>query len=239
MTSCGVPRAVEYAPGPMVVSSIKVPPVTVPVQRFFVVVSQPGTSLRLVVEATGPATVGREPTNTVLLAHPLVSRHHARLGYRDGAGFEVEDLGSRNGTVVNGRPIEGTVVIDEPATVEIGPFLLSLSTTVAEETWTAAGTLPAKVPRTMLDRGPRQLHIDGALVLDTLSPHEYALLDQLALRAPAVVERAAAGDAVWGAGQWDVYMLHNLVSRIRKRLAQSDGADSVIVTVPGVGYRLE
>jgi predicted component of type VI protein secretion system len=34
----------------------------------------------------------------------LVSRRHVRV-YRDGDGYSLEDLGSRNGTVVNGRRI--------------------------------------------------------------------------------------------------------------------------------------
>ncbi|MGE0599326.1 MAG: FHA domain-containing protein [Dehalococcoidia bacterium] len=206
--------------------------------RFYVVATQPGTAFRLAVEARGTATAGRDPTNAVLLAHPLVSRRHARFTLVDGPQFLVEDLESRNGTSMNGEPIAGTALLSDPAIIEIGPFAVSLSTSLSEETLTAAGT-QSRITRTMLDRGPRQFHVDGALVLDSLSVHEYALLDLLEIRSPNVVERTAVGDAVWGAGQWDVYMLHNLVSRIRKRIAAQGAADAVIVTVPGVGYRLE
>ena len=204
--------------------------------RFFVVVMQPGTALRLLVEAVGSVTAGRDATNAVLLAHPLVSRQHARFSLRDGR-FVVEDLASRNGTVVNGRPAAGPVAVEEPATVQIGPFVLSLSTTVADETLTAAQQ-SAGPPRAMLDRVRRQLHIDGVLALDTLSPNEFALLELLALRQPGVVQRTDAGNAVWGAEQWDIYMLHNLVSRLRRRIPQHEAQEPVIVTIPGVGYRL-
>lgn len=207
-------------------------------ERFYVVVTQPGAAVRAVFEAMGVATAGREPTNTVLLAHPMVSRHHARIEAADG-GFVVEDLGSRNGTIVNGSTIAGRTAVPDPATISIGPFVMGVSREGSDETWTAVGSGKSFAPRTMLDRATRQLHIDGALVLDTLSANEYALLDLLALRAPAVVERATVGDTVWGEGQWDVYMLHNLVSRIRKRIAQRGAWDEVIVTVPGIGYRLE
>ena len=203
------------------------------------VVTRPETDFRLVVEASGSITAGRDASNTVVLAHPLVSRRHARFAFGPDGGFLVEDLQSRNGTVLNGEPLRGERMVADPALVEIGPFVVALSTSVADETWTAASSAGMKLPRTMLDRGPRQLHIDGVLVLDVLSNHEYALLDLLAGRSPAVVERTAAGDAVWGSGQWDIYMLHNLVSRLRKRIAQQGAADAVIVTVPGVGYRLE
>jgi VWFA-related protein len=47
-------------------------------------------------------TIGRGPENALVLADPLVSRRHARVLYEDGA-YWVEDLASRNGTLVNGE----------------------------------------------------------------------------------------------------------------------------------------
>ncbi len=203
---------------------------------FYVVVTRPGDSFQIVIECDGPVTAGRDPTNAVVLPHPLVSRRHLRIA-RVHEGFEFEDLASRNGTVLDGEPLAGNRVTAGPSVAQAGPFILSISNSIAEETWTAAQA--ARPPRTMLDRGPRQFHIDGLLVLDVLTANEYAVLDTLHASTPAVVERDTLGDAVWGAGQWDVYMLHNLVSRIRKRISQNGSDGDVIVTVPGVGYRLE
>jgi hypothetical protein len=47
--------------------------------------------------------LGREPGSEVQLDDPRVSRRHARLQWT-GSGWRVEDLGSRNGTLVNGAP---------------------------------------------------------------------------------------------------------------------------------------
>jgi VWFA-related protein len=47
-------------------------------------------------------TIGRGPENALVLADPLVSRRHARVLYEDGA-YWIEDLESRNGTLVNGE----------------------------------------------------------------------------------------------------------------------------------------
>ncbi|HID89898.1 MAG TPA: FHA domain-containing protein [Anaerolineae bacterium] len=45
--------------------------------------------------------IGRAPTNDIVIGHPEVSRQHARL-VRRGTSVVLEDLGSTNGTFVNG-----------------------------------------------------------------------------------------------------------------------------------------
>jgi class 3 adenylate cyclase len=52
------------------------------------------------------ATVGREPTNIIVMADPRVSAQHARV-WREGTRYVVEDMGSRNGTFVNGVRLTG------------------------------------------------------------------------------------------------------------------------------------
>lgn len=56
-------------------------------------------------------SIGRALDNDVVIDSAEVSRHHARIEYRDGA-FRVSDLGSTNGTFVNGRPADRTLVRD-------------------------------------------------------------------------------------------------------------------------------
>ena len=51
-------------------------------------------------------TVGRGEDNDLVLPVPEVSRHHARLEPA-GAGWRVVDLGSRNGTWINGERVSG------------------------------------------------------------------------------------------------------------------------------------
>jgi hypothetical protein len=61
---------------------------------------------RIVMDADG-LTIGRQPDNDVTIAHSSVSRHHARIAPVEG-GYWIVDLGSRNGTLVNGVPVGGT-----------------------------------------------------------------------------------------------------------------------------------
>ncbi len=54
----------------------------------------------------GEYTLGRFPTNDIVIPDPYVSRRHARLFYKDGRWF-IEDLGSTNGTIVDNEDLRG------------------------------------------------------------------------------------------------------------------------------------
>lgn len=56
--------------------------------------------------------IGRAPDCDLILDHPEVSRHHAELLRIDAVTYEVRDLGSTNGTRVNGVPVEAAMVGD-------------------------------------------------------------------------------------------------------------------------------
>lgn len=62
--------------------------------------------------------VGRSPNADLRLEDPSVSRLHARIEMRDD-GVYVEDLGSRNGTVVDGKPVTAPrrLAVDDEVTV--------------------------------------------------------------------------------------------------------------------------
>ena len=71
-----------------------------------------------VVEVTEAVVVGRRAADLVV-DDPQVSRRHARLNPAGGA-LEVEDLGSLNGTRVNGARIDGPVRLAAGDQVRIG-----------------------------------------------------------------------------------------------------------------------
>src|SRR5262249_6436386 len=50
-------------------------------------------------------TIGREPSNAICIADKLLSRRHCRIT-REGDIFSIYDLGSSNGTFVNGVPVK-------------------------------------------------------------------------------------------------------------------------------------
>ncbi len=74
----------------------------------------------------GELTLGRGGGCSVPLAFDtFVSQVHARAFERDGALW-VEDLGSRNGTFVNGKPVHEPTRIDKGARVQVGETVLKV-----------------------------------------------------------------------------------------------------------------
>ena len=67
-------------------------------------------------------TIGRKQDNTIVLAHPQVSAHHAKLT-REGAAYRIADLNSTNHVYVNGEIITSHALKtgDE---IRIGPYRL-------------------------------------------------------------------------------------------------------------------
>ena len=76
-------------------------------QDQYLLIRRPGANPERV-ELTGEeaCTVGRSQDNRVVLTDSSVSRNHARFFFNENAWW-VEDLGSKNGTKVNGNLIDG------------------------------------------------------------------------------------------------------------------------------------
>lgn len=63
-------------------------------------------------------TVGRASGNDIVLAHPAISRTHAVIEPA-GDGYELVDEGKKNGTLVNGRLLEGRKTLRECDIIQI------------------------------------------------------------------------------------------------------------------------
>jgi FHA domain len=207
-------------------------------REFVVGVTLPGTAEHFSRVCSGKVVVGRSPEADLQLVHPLVSRQHAELSLTEDRRFLVRDLGSRNGTVVNDDLLQDAASAFETAVVQIGPYLLNLAPGDTFEGDTLLASKGEKPVRVQLDKSLHTLRVDGRVVLERLSGLEYRLLELLADATPALVGNQQLGDAIWGVGAWDSYMLHNLVRRVRRKLEErGEDADQLILTVPGVGYR--
>ena len=70
-------------------------------------------------------TIGRDVNNSVVVEDQFVSSEHCVLTFR-GRAWYVEDLGSTNGTFVNGSPVEGTAPLGFGDEVQVGNARLRL-----------------------------------------------------------------------------------------------------------------
>ncbi|MBW2255106.1 MAG: FHA domain-containing protein [Deltaproteobacteria bacterium] len=64
--------------------------------------------------------IGRLPANDLVINDPMVSKHHAVV-WRDGDTLQVRDLGSRNGTLLNGERLQGTATVNPGDRIQLGP----------------------------------------------------------------------------------------------------------------------
>ncbi len=64
-------------------------------------------------------TIGRDASNAVAINDAEVSRKHARLTFQGGK-YVLEDLGSTNGTFVNGQRLSGPVVLKPGDVISLG-----------------------------------------------------------------------------------------------------------------------
>ncbi|KND32690.1 DUF1707 and FHA domain-containing protein [Streptomyces acidiscabies] len=66
-----------------------------------------------------PLRIGRDPANGLRLTHETVSRVHAELSNQGGM-WVLRDLGSTNGTTVNGRRVIGAAIVREGDQISFG-----------------------------------------------------------------------------------------------------------------------
>ncbi|MFR9797644.1 FHA domain-containing protein [Streptomyces sp. MS06] len=73
-----------------------------------------------------PLRIGRDPVNGLRLSHESVSRVHAEL-HRQGDRWVLRDLGSTNGTTVNGRRVLGAAAVRPGDQVGFGSVAFRLA----------------------------------------------------------------------------------------------------------------
>ena len=88
------------------------------------VVGGPSKGLSVVV-LQGETIVGRGSTNGLRLADDAISRQHCRFIF-DGSSVWLEDLGSTNGTKINGQRITGMVQLAGDETISLGESQLRI-----------------------------------------------------------------------------------------------------------------
>ena len=110
----------------------------------------------------GVVTIGRLASNTIILNDTQASSRHAEL-HSDGAGYVLVDLGSTNGTSVNGQPIAAhtPLVLHGGDVITIGDTSMTVELASAELPPTVRLNAPA-APALPLTQPVAAPPIDGA-----------------------------------------------------------------------------
>jgi len=70
----------------------------------------------------GTCSIGRSPANHMVLPHDTISRNHALIQAQKQNEFWLVDLGSSNGTFLNGRRVTQAILLRDQDLIQIGQF---------------------------------------------------------------------------------------------------------------------
>jgi DNA-binding response OmpR family regulator len=144
----------------------------------------------------------------------------------------VEDLGSTNGTYLNGERILTAMNIRDGDAIKVGDVIF-----IFHDPDTTTRDNP--MPEIEVDNGAGVVRVDRKPV--SLSPKEYLLLAYLYERRGQVCSKDEIGRAVWpeyeAGGIFD-YQIENLVRRLRTRIEFDPANPQLLLTVRGLGYKL-
>lgn len=188
-------------------------------------------------------TIGRGGECDVVVADRQVSRQHARIHRNEGA-FWVEDMGSKNGTHVNGQRLPAGMPhrLQDGDMVQIAWAIKMIFVGSEATVPLVADPAGPRAGRLLMDRLARRVWIDDREIDPPLSVPQYRLLETLYAAAGQVCSRDAVVEAVWpevmGEGVSE-QSIDALVRRLRDRLAEIDPDYQYVVTVRGHGFRLD
>lgn len=109
-----------------------------------------------------PVVIGRNPPADMVLEGTTVSRRHCRFELQDGQ-LRLSDLGSTNGTFVNGERLTDTAVLEDGATIGVGIYRLryhrrnqdeSADADAMEQEWKDAGKYVSSILPKPINDGP-------------------------------------------------------------------------------------
>lgn len=182
--------------------------------------------------------VGRDAQCDLVVPDRQVSRRHASIMLEEN-GYVLKDLGSKNGTFVNGRELAGQHLLQDGDEIQIA-LCCRLAFVAAEAT--APVILDEQLQGLRMDLESKRVWVGGKELAPPLSLAQYRLLALLYQEPGRVYSRDEVVEAVWPEDDRDgisEQAIDVLARRLRERLAEADAETQYVVTVRGHGFRLE
>ena len=185
-------------------------------------------------------TLGRDGGNDLVVDDPLVSREHAVLLLTPG-GYSIQDLGSKNGTLLNDVPIGSSPrMLTHGDTILLGASHVCLRFNTTEETVTAVYREEA-VHGIVVDFSGREVLVQGQRLTPLLTRKEFDILTVLWQRRGEACSRDVLAAHGWPEReQGDVgdTEIDQYIRRLRRRLGDNGKTHRIILTVRGYGYKI-
>jgi predicted component of type VI protein secretion system len=181
------------------------------------------------VEAVADAVIGREGTD-IVVADPEVSRRHAAIR-QHGDGIAIEDLGSTNGTLVNGDKVKGLQPLNDGDSVRVGNtvFRVRVEAPAADSGATMVGNVQSGAPQVTAAR---------AIPNDITAPPPGQQPAAPTPQAPAAAPQAAPIGAASSAPRGDVDAPPEVVPSAVRRVLPPPSAGQAPAFVPPSGQRI-
>lgn len=191
----------------------------------------------------GTILIGRDPECNVVISDRQVSRFHARINLTPD-GVVLEDLGSKNGSCLNGAQVNEPAFLQDGDLIQIAlvqqfVFLSSDSTLPMDQRGRLNASGKGKL---RLDPRSRRVWVGEEELIPPLSVPQFNLLNLLYNQAGDVVSRQDLMLAVWGeeeAISVSDQAMDALIRRLRYRIEEKDPDHTYIITVRGHGVRLD
>ncbi len=183
--------------------------------------------------------IGRDTDSDIQIDERQVSRQHAEIAYTP-QSYTIRDLGSKNGTFVNGQPVSQKAQPIRNGD-EIGIALCAKLVFVAEDATAPIVMIPEQEPGIKMDLAAKRVWIMGQEVNPPLSLAQYNLLELLYNNAGNVVSRDDVVNVVWSEEEAEgvsEQAIDALARRLRERIAEIDSENKYVETVRGHGFRL-
>ena len=191
-------------------------------------------------EIEANTVIGRSEDAGVTIALAAVSRQHAMLNVVGGL-CELVDLGSTNGTAVNGSPL----LANTPVPLRDGDDIVIAGVAALRFIDPMATPIAPRIGRltgVWIDPETEAVWIDARRVEPPLSERQLGLLQQLVDANGEVVSRADIVANVWAdvaaAGVSDD-AVNAVIKRLRQRLRETSSGGEVIDIVRGRGLRVD
>ncbi|HSR33952.1 MAG TPA: FHA domain-containing protein [Anaerolineae bacterium] len=204
---------------------------------MLLMVEGPSPGKRIFIEKT-EIIIGRDERCDLVVPDRQVSRHHAHIRI-EGNGYILKDLGSKNGTFVNGRELKEAHVLQDGDEIQIA-YCCKLAFVAADAT--APVILEVEAHGLRMDLESKRVWVAETELTPPLSLAQYRLLELLYQEPGRVYSRDEVVQAVWPEDERDgisEQAIDALARRLRERLAEVDQKTQYVITVRGHGFRLE